>query len=149
MTNKKAELIKVEWDEKFSVDVPELDEYQKTLFGKFNDLIDMKKKKTDFKAVANMISEINDYSKMFFSTEEKILRRKKYPDLDSHSKAHRQFIKNAIALRREMAEEVTTQSFDAVFELRDWLIEHIETSDALYVPFLRIQQYIDDVQKKN
>ena len=149
MTSKKVVFNKVEWEERFSVDVAELDEYQKTLFDKFNELIDMKKKKLDVKAVANMISEINDYSKMFFSTEEKVLRRKKYPDLDSHSKSHRQFIKNAIALRREMAEEVTSQSFEAVIELRDWLVEHIETSDSLYVPFLRIQQYIDDTQKKN
>ncbi len=149
MTSNKTELVKIEWEEKFSVDVPELDEYQKTLFDKFNALIDLKKKKLDAKAVTNMISEINDYSKIFFATEEKILRRQKYPDLDIHSKAHRQFIKNSIALRREMAEDVTSQSIDAVLELRDWLVEHIETSDVLFVPFLRINSYIESTKKKN
>jgi len=149
MTNKDAAMNKIEWEEKFSVDVPELDDFQKTLFDKFNALIDMKKKKLDAKAVTNMISEINDYSKMFFSTEEKMLRRQKYPDLESHSKAHRQFIKNSIALRREMAEDVSSQSIDAVLELRDWLVEHIETSDVLYVPFLRINRYIQSTKKKN
>jgi len=149
MTSNKTELVKIEWEEKFSVDVPELDEYQKTLFDKFNALIDLKKKKLDAKAVTNMISEINDYSKIFFATEEKILRRQKYPDLDIHSKAHRQFIKNSISLRREMAEDVTSQSIDAVLELRDWLVEHIETSDVLFVPFLRINSYIESTKKKN
>ena len=149
MTNKKDELSKIEWDERFSVDVPELDEFQKTLFDKFNALIDLRKKKLDAKAVTNMISEINDYSKMFFSTEEKMLRRQKYPDLESHSKAHRQFIKHSIALRREMAEDISSQSIDAVLELRDWLVEHIETSDVLYVPFLRINRYIESTKKKN
>ena len=149
MASKKAESGRVEWEDRFSVDVPELDEFQKTLFEKFNILIDMKQKKLDAKAVTNMISEINDYTKLYFSTEERILKQQKYPDLESHSKAHRQFIKSAIALRREMAEEVSTQSIDAVLELRDWLVDHIETSDALYVPFLRIDRYIDGIQKKH
>jgi hemerythrin len=149
MASSKAEVSKIQWEDKFSVDVPELDEFQKTLFDKFNALIDMEKQELDAKTVTNMVSEINDCSKMFFSTEEKILKRQKYPDLESHSRAHRQFIKHAIALRREMAEDVSSHSIDAVLELRDWLVEHIETRDVLYVPFLRINRYINSTKKKN
>lgn len=140
---------KIEWEEKYSVDVPEIDDYQKTLFEKINELIDMKKKKSDPKAVANLISEINDYSKMFFAKEERLLKQKKYPDLDSHAKAHRQFIKNSISLRREIAEDVSNLTLDVILELRDWLVDHIETSDSLYVPFVRIHDYIGKAQKKN
>lgn len=140
---------KIEWDKKYSVDVPEIDEFQKELFEKFNALIDMKSKKVDVKAATNMISDINDYSKMFFAREEKLLRRNKYPDLESHSKAHRQFIKNSISLRREIAEDINNLTMDVIIELRDWLVNHVETSDSLYVPFLRIQQHIDNAQRKN
>lgn len=139
----------IEWDEKYSVDVPELDEYQKELFNRFNAIIEMKSKKMDAKAATNMISDLNDYSKMFFSKEERILRRRGYPDLETHAKAHRQFIKNSISLRREIAEDINCLTMEILVELRDWLVEHIETSDSLYVPFLRIHQYIDDCQKKN
>lgn len=137
-----------EWEEKYSVDVPELDECQKELFAKFNTLIELKTNKADAKAVTNMISDINDFSKMYFSKEERILRKRKYPDLETHSKAHRQFIKNSISLRREIAEDVNNLTMDIILELRDWLFDHIETSDALYVPFLRIHQYIDDASRK-
>ncbi|MEH0020130.1 MAG: bacteriohemerythrin [Desulfobacter sp.] len=140
---------KIEWDKKYSVDVPEIDEFQKELFEKFNALIDMKSKKVDVKAATNMISDINDYSKMFFAKEERLLRRNKYPDLESHSKAHRQFIKNSISLRREIAEDINNLTMDVIIELRDWLVNHVETSDSLYVPFLRIQQHIDNAQRKN
>ncbi|WDP88811.1 MAG: hemerythrin family protein [Desulfobacter sp.] len=141
---------KIQWDEKYSVDVPELDEYQKELFDKFNDLIEMRAaKKMDAKAATNLISDLNDYSKMFFAKEERILKRKGYPDLEPHSKAHRQFIKNSISLRREIAEDINNLTMDIIIELRDWLVDHIETSDALYVPFLRINQYIEDANKKN
>lgn len=141
---------KIQWDDKYSVDVPELDECQQALFDKFNQLIEMRSaKKMDAKAVTNLISDLNDDSKMFFSREERLLKRKGYPDLEPHSKAHRQFIKNSISLRREIAEDINNLTMDVIVELRDWLVDHIETSDSLYVPFLRIHQYIEDTKKKN
>ncbi len=139
----------IEWDEKYSVDIPELDGYQKELFAMFNALIEMKSKKLDAKAATNMITDINDYSKEFFFREERILKKRGYPDLEVHAKAHRRFIKNSISLRREIAEDMSNLTMEVILDLRDWLLEHIETSDSMYVPFLRIHQYVDDCGKKN
>jgi hemerythrin len=144
-----TQIDKVEWDPKYSVDVEEIDNYQKKMFELFNQLIDMKKENNEPKAYANMITEINDYSKLYFSREEKILKKKGYPDYESHSKAHRQFIRNSISLRREIAEDINNLTMEVIQELRDWLIDHIETNDALYVPFLRIHHYIEDANRKN
>ncbi len=140
---------KIEWEEKFSVDVPELDAFQKELLERFNTLIDMKTNNEEAKAVTNMISDINDFSKMYFAREEKILRQRKYPDLESHAKAHRQFVRNSISLRREIAEDINNLTMEVILEIRDWLVDHIETSDSLFVPFLRIHQYVDDTKRKN
>ncbi len=143
-----TEIEKIEWDPKYSVDVEEIDNFQKKMFDMFNELIDMKNIDSDAKAYTSLISDINDFSKLYFSREEKILRKRGYPDFDSHTKAHRQFIRSSISLRREIAEDVNNLTLEAIMELRDWLIDHIETSDSLYVPFLRIHQYIDDRTKK-
>ncbi len=139
---------KIEWTSKYSVDIEEIDNFQKKMFEMFNELIDMKNTDADAKAYAGLISDINDYGKLYFSREEKILRKRRYPDLDSHAKAHRQFIRSSISLRREMAEDINNLTIEAILELRDWLIRHIETTDALYIPFLRIHQFIDDRNKK-
>ncbi len=139
----------IEWDPKFSVDVEEIDNHQKKMFALFNELIDLKQQKSDPKALTNMISEINDYGKLYFSTEEKILRKKKYPDREFHARAHRRFIRSAISLRREIAEDVDNLTMDTILELRNWLVDHIKTSDSLYVPFLRVHQYIEDSMQKN
>ncbi len=138
----------IEWDDKYGVDVPEIDDLKKQLLNMFNTLIEMKKKKTDAKDITNLITEINDFSKIFFSREEKLLGKKKYPDLDTHSKSHRQFIKKAIGLRREIAEDVNSLPIEEIVELRGWLLEHFETNDSLFVPFLRIHAYIEDVEGK-
>lgn len=138
----------IEWDEKYSVDVPELDECQKQLMNMFNTLIEMKTNKGDAKDVANLVNEINEFSKIFFSKEEKFLGQKGYPDLDTHSKTHRRFIKKAIGLRREIAEDVDNLAIEDIVELRDWLITHFESTDILFIPFCRIHRYVDECENK-
>lgn len=140
---------KIEWEKKFSVDIEEIDEHQKKMFELFNQLIDMKKKDAAAKDCVNMITEINEYSKLYFSTEEKYLRKKGYPDFASHCKAHRQFTKSSISLRREISDDIGNLTDDVIEELRNWIIKHILTHDVLYVPFLRINQYIADSKQKN
>jgi hemerythrin len=143
-----TEIEKIEWDPKYSVDVEEIDNYQKKIFEMFNELIDMKNIGADVKEYTGLVSDINDFSKLYFSGEEKILKKRGYPDFESHTKAHRQFIRSSISLRREIAEDIDNLTLEAIVELRDWLINHIVTSDSLYIPFLRINQYIDDRNKK-
>ena len=138
----------MEWDPKYGVDIEEIDNHQKKMFELFNELIDLKQKKSDPKAFGNLISDINDYGKLFFATEEKILKKKGYPDYDTHVKKHRKFIKNTINLRRECVEDVDNLSIEAIIGLRDWLVNHIEKNDAKYTPFLRIHQYIEEVSQK-
>lgn len=140
---------KILWEKKYSVDVEEIDVHQKKMFELFNQLIDMKSSKTDIKDCINVITEINEYSKLYFSTEEKYLKKKGYPDFHSHSKAHRQFAKISISLRREISENEDSLTLDVIEEMRNWLINHILTRDTQYIPFLRINQYIEDSKKKN
>ncbi|MCF8075899.1 MAG: bacteriohemerythrin [Desulfotignum sp.] len=140
--------LKVEWESEFSVDVAEIDAHQKKMFDLFNELIDLKQKKAESKAIANIITDINDYSKLYFTEEERMLRQREYPDRDIHARYHRRFIRNALSLRREITEDVNNLSLEAIVSLRDWLIEHILTNDAMYVPFLRIHQYVEDASRK-
>lgn len=139
---------KIEWDSKYSVGIEEIDACQKKMFELFNQLIDIKKSETDTKTFINMIADINDYSKLYFSTEEKYLRKNGYPDLKTHLKAHRQFTKSFIGLRREIMEDIANLTDDMILELRGWMINHILTLDAFYIPFLRVKKYIDESKQK-
>ncbi len=134
----------IEWEPKYSVDIEEIDAHQKKMFELFNQLIKMKNSKADLKECINLINEINDYSKIYFATEERLLKKKGYPDFLSHVKAHRHFTKRFIALRRELSEDVEILTPDTVESLREWLIDHILTIDTRYVPFLRINRYIEE-----
>ena len=140
---------KIEWDPKYSVDIKEIDAYQKKIFELFNKLIDIKTEEIEPKVYINMISEISEHSKLYFRTEEKYLKKKGYPDFGAHSKAHLQFIKSFISLRREISEDIANLTDDVILELREWMTNHILTFDSLYIPFLRIDKYIEESKQKN
>ncbi len=134
---------KMDWESKYSVDIEEIDNYQKKMFELFNELIDLKKTNAETKEYINMIARINEYSRIYFSAEEKILKKNGYPDFGEHAKTHRQFTKSFISLRREISDDVENLSYDVINELRSWLINHILTFDSLYIPFLRINRYVE------
>jgi hemerythrin len=144
-----SNLEKIYWEKKYSVDIEEIDSHQKKMFELFNQLIDMEKTQEEIKECVNMISVINEYSKLYFSTEEKYLRKNGYPDLVSHTKLHRQFTKHSISLRREISDDIANLTDDVIEGLRNWMMTHILESDSLYIPFLRINKYIKESKRKN
>ena len=133
---------KMDWNPKYSVDIKEIDDYQKQMFELFNELIDMEQQTCEAKEYINMLARINEYSRLYFSAEEQCLRRNGYPDFGEHAKIHRQFTKSFISLRREISNDVTNLNCDVIHELRSWLIAHILEFDSLYIPFLRLKRYI-------
>lgn len=141
-----GKLEKMEWEPRFSVDIEQIDTHQQKMFELFNELIEMKNSKADPKDFINQISAINDYSKMYFSTEERMMKQKKYPDAAIHSKEHRQFTKRFITIRREVAEDIENLTEDIIDELRQWLITHILVTDVRYIPFLRISRFIEEAR---
>ena len=84
-----GKLSKIDWEEKYSVDIEEVDNHQKKIFKLFNELVEIKDTKSDPKEFTNKISEINDYAKLFLSTEEKYLRKKGYPDRHKTWQGHK------------------------------------------------------------
>lgn len=134
---------KIEWDEKLSVDIEEIDELQKKMFALINVLIDLKNEDAEAKEGATNVAELTEYGRYFFSKEEELMRKCGYPEVENHSREHRRFIKTTVGLRRQVADDKDNLSYDVIRELRDWLLVHISTRDAAYVPFIRTHRYID------
>ncbi|MFO7754245.1 MAG: bacteriohemerythrin [Desulfobacteraceae bacterium] len=144
-----VEIEKFEWTEDLSVDLREIDELQKKMFALFNALLDLKERDAEAKECANMISEINEYAKYYFSREEEILKENKYPELELHSGEHKNFTKHTVSMRRVVAEDKDNLTYENITELRDWLVDHIKEHDLLYVPFLRINRFIEETAGQN
>ena len=140
---------KINWNKKLSVDIPEIDELQKKMFALINALIDLKENSAEGKELTNMISEISEYSKYYFSIEEEYLKKNKYPEFLEHSKKHRKFEIFVITLRKLVADDMTNLTDEIINDLRMLLIDHIKTYDSKFVPFIRTNTFISKYSKKS
>jgi hemerythrin len=133
----------VEWDESFSVDIPEIDEQHKHLIFIANHFLetvangDKSVSGEDlYRIIDSTINELIDYTIYHFSTEEKYLSLYGYPGLAEHRSQHRSLINKAFNLSERLKESHTSVSVDDLAVVLDqWLINHIKNCDSEYAKY--------------
>lgn len=127
----------VAWDQKMSVGVEILDDDHKKLLDMFNRLLKSGVATKDRDDLTGMLSGLRDYTNVHFTREEELMERQGYPDLDAHKAAHRYFVDEVQKLYQDYDESNTMMlRIDLILLLKEWLIEHIQSVDARYKPFM-------------
>jgi hemerythrin len=109
---------KIQWDESLSVGVDVIDGQHQKWMEHYN----------------RTLSFLIEYTDMHFTTEEGIMTRAGYPELDVHKAKHdelRQTVANLIA---DYEEEGETAALDGAVDtfLGNWLIDHIRQTDQVF-----------------
>ncbi len=127
----------VSWDEKMSVGVEVLDDDHKKLLDIFNALLKSGIAAKDPVNLTDLLGNLVDYTKVHFAREEDIMERQGYPDLDAHKAAHRYFIDEIQKLSQDDDDSNEMMlRIDLILLLKEWLIEHIQSVDMQYKPFM-------------
>ena len=129
----------VEWDNRYSVGIKEIDDQHKKLLSLANRLFEAC---TQGKDVANKefkdaIKEAVDYVKTHFSYEEAMLVRYNYDDIKQHKLEHEDFVKKILLDVKNFETGKLFVPNNFVRFLRDWTLQHIAISDKKYEAFLR------------
>ena len=125
-----------EWREEFSVNIAEMDEQHKKLFGLINGLAQARNEGNDREATGKTIEGLIDYVKTHFDSEEKLLKEYDYTDYFDHRQAHikltikvvefqQRYVKNSLPVANELAEFLSL-----------WLQGHIMGEDKRYGKYL-------------
>lgn len=127
----------VAWDSSMSVGVDVLDSDHKRLIGLFNGLLQKGIADRDRDDLRALLDELTDYTAGHFDREEEAMVRGAFPDLESHRDAHRYFTEEITKLKESFTSSDTVMlRIDLVLLLKDWFIEHIQTVDARYRPYV-------------
>lgn len=122
------------WSHKYSVGVEELDNQHKILIDILNNLYKAMEDKKNRAALGKVIQELIDYARVHFHAEEQYMIENEYKDFLQHKKEHEVFIKNV----QDFCNDYKSGKFTLLFEisvfLKNWLIQHICTSDKKYSP---------------
>lgn len=122
----------LQWKAEYSVGVEELDRQHQGLIELINLLA---QDKINAGLMGRVFEELEAYTKEHFTTEERLLKTANYGELKAHRKEHKAFEQWLSAVRQTYAVGVTSPTLLAVTVnafLRDWLVNHILSSDMAY-----------------
>ncbi len=125
----------IEWSEEYSVNCSEIDEQHKVLFDLINQLYS-KFSDTDKDTILDILNELYKYTDEHFRTEEVLFDIYKYPHTEEHKKEHKDFVDKVAEFTKKFEEGDEMLTFDILFFLKDWIIEHILYSDRKYIDYL-------------
>lgn len=127
-----------EWNPRFSVNNPEMDEQHKAIFGLVNILHEGIATRKTIDRLGGTIQELIDYTERHFAEEEHLMRQYHYPDYERHKLAHEQLLGQVLEFERKFHAGDNTFSAEMFqFLVSDWLVKHILGTDKTYAPFLK------------
>jgi len=123
------------WDDKYRLNIREVDEQHKKLFGLLNEMYDAMQAGLGKEVVGNVLTRLVDYTVYHFAFEERLFRVHGYAEEAAHRAEHANLTEQAKQLKRKFDAGQTHVSLDTFKFLKDWLNGHILGTDKKYVSF--------------
>lgn len=124
---------KLEWDEKYSVGVVQIDNQHKKMFDTINQLIALLTSKPTQSEVDVIIKALVEYKQYHFRTEEEFFEKFNYEHAEEHKAKHSEFNTKLASLVEQYKGDTIGLAFSLVNFLEDWLIDHLMIEDQKYV----------------
>jgi hemerythrin len=128
----------VDWDDRYLIGIPLIDEQHKELIRLTNTLYEscLQGDEAARKKFKRTIQGTVDYVRFHFSAEEQILKNVNYPELASHKKQHEKFVKQVLEEAKNFVEGKKFVPNTFVRFLRDWILTHIAMEDRKYADYI-------------
>ena len=123
---------KLEWEDKYSVGVAEIDKQHQLMFATINELLEAINTNSAAEYLDHIIKSLVEYKTSHFATEEKYFQEFNYEGAAEHIAEHQDFNNKLTALQNQYAKNTTEFAFALVDFLEDWLINHLLDADQKY-----------------
>jgi hemerythrin-like metal-binding protein len=127
-----------EWDERYRLSVPEVDEQHKRWFALTNAFLEeVNCKRADNATVKQALLVAVAYAMRHFEDEEQLMRRIRFPkdEFRSHCTMHNAFVERVNALAKRCREGRPKVAEEMAAFMNGWLVRHILQTDVKYVGF--------------
>jgi hemerythrin-like metal-binding protein len=128
----------VQWSEKFSVGVRELDQQHQQLIKLLNILISKQgTTNTHSETVSDTLMAMTRYAQTHFKTEERLMEAYGYPGLEDQKMQHRDFRKKTVGFSTATTFGIDQVPEDLLTYINNWLVHHILEEDMAYKAFFK------------
>ena len=125
----------LEWNDKFSVNVDEIDNQHKEIFKITNKLLNAIADGTANETVGDILQDLIDYIAVHFSTEEYYFDKFNYPKSYSHKEEHESFIQKVSEFKKSFETGRKNLYLDITNFILNWLMSHVLLSDKEYAKY--------------
>lgn len=124
----------IEWNEKLEIGIQEIDTQHKELFKIMNNLIEACNSGKGKEVVGNTLRFLKNYCIEHFKTEEKLMEKHNYPDLEKHKLQHYVFTQNIDKIYKDFEKDGPRVHIVILVNqlVVNWFINHIKKIDVLY-----------------
>ena len=129
----------IQWDERFSVGIKEIDDQHKQLFKIIDTVFDgfTGNGEDENQLLKTAFDKVLDYTRYHFTTEERYFEKFHYPDAAEHKKQHALLLEETLNLKRQYTEGAPAVTFELIDFLTSWLQKHILLHDKKYAPYIK------------
>ncbi|MCE1230217.1 MAG: hemerythrin family protein [Firmicutes bacterium] len=126
----------VEWTDKYSTGNPLVDAYHHIFFQMVQEF-GASLKSDEGAPMADRVAFLVDYTFMHFDSEERMMEKAGYPDLEAHKQVHQHFRDQVKAIHQSYLENPDRMKAEEVLALvQEWFAHHILGEDMRYKPWL-------------
>lgn len=125
----------IQWNDDIKVNVQKFDEQHKHLVALINKLHKAMKTNAVGHVLSQILSDLVEYTKVHFKTEEEAMQRYAFPEFSMHQTKHQELISHVAEIQEKLKTGNALISMEVMEFLKDWLVNHIQGTDKEYGPF--------------
>jgi len=129
-------MLSLKWEERFSVNVKELDRQHTSLIEMLNQCNTLMNTEHSNRDVLTIVHKLILYARNHFTLEEQFMKEAGYNKLEEHKKEHEHF-KSIVTCFEDQYKKGQPLLISNIMEfLMDWFVEHLLISDKKYIETL-------------
>ena len=132
----------IEWDDRNLVGIEEVDAHHKKLIEMINKSYSLILKENIQIELSQLLDELIEYAKYHFASEENIMRKYRYHNIDLHIIEHFNFCNKVLTYQKDSKDGKEYVSIDIFDFIMHWLIDHELKMDSEMGRFICAMQRI-------
>ena len=129
-------MIKIRWQDKFSVDNKKIDNEHKTFIELIRSLSEAIEQERDLLHIERLLTELGLYARFHFYSEETLMHEHDYPGLADHKAEHEALLDKFEKRAAEFRQDPSAGGTDLILFLFTWFADHTAGTDHDLARFL-------------
>lgn len=136
------------WNDCFLLNINTIDKEHQRFFEIFDTLLSVKEDAFKHKTIVLIVNELKEYAYQHFKTEETLMRKAVYQEIEAHIVQHNDFMEQIRHFQLLYNPSKDSLLDELITFMRKWIVTHIYDEDFKYVEKIQLYLIRDEITKQ-